>query len=170
MAAMTRKTRPILKSLRRFVPVVALTAAVVFSTGLLQGQSSDRAKRLGGKLICMCGCNQILTECNHVGCTRSGAMLKEMDQRVTANDSDDLILQSFVQEFGAAVLAEPPTRGFNSLAWAIPGIAFALGLGLVVMVIRQWRHRVAAVPAAGPAVSPEMLARARREIDRQTDD
>jgi cytochrome c-type biogenesis protein CcmH/NrfF len=175
MAVMIRNTefaraRPIVKSLRRFVPIVALAAAVVFSTGLLQGQSSDRAKRLGGKLICMCGCNQILTECNHVGCTMSGAMLKEMDQRVTANDSDDLILQSFVQEFGAAALAEPPTRGFNSLAWAIPGIAFALGLGLVVMVIRQWRHRVTVVPAAGPPVSPEMLARARREIDRQTDD
>lgn len=171
-AMVTKSTRARTKTrrLRRFTALFALALAVVFSTGMLQGQSSDRAKRLGGKLICMCGCNQILTECNHVGCTRSGEMLKEMDRRVTANDSDDLILQSFVQEFGAAVLAEPPTRGFNSLAWAIPGIAFALGLALVVMVIRQWRHRVAVVPAAGPAVSPEMLARARREIDRQTDD
>ncbi len=119
----------------------------------------------------MCGCNQILTQCNHVGCKVSGAMLQEMDQRVSANDSDDLILQSFVQEYGAQVLAEPPTHGFNSLAWAIPGIAFALGLALVVMVIRQWRHRVVVASAApGATVSPEMLARARREIDRQTDD
>jgi cytochrome c-type biogenesis protein CcmH len=150
--------------------VLALAVAVMFSTGLLQGQNSDRAKRLGGKLICMCGCTQILTACNHVGCKTSAEMLKKMDQRVTGNNSDDLILQSFVQEYGAQTLAEPPTRGFNSLAWMIPGIAFTLGLGLVLMVIRQWRHRVVLSSAAGPGVSPEMLERARRQIERETDD
>jgi hypothetical protein len=29
-------------------------------------QLSDRAKQVGGKFMCMCGCNQVLTECNHV--------------------------------------------------------------------------------------------------------
>ena len=32
---------------------------------------------------------------------------------VARNDSDDLILQAFVQEYGPTVLAEPPTKGFN---------------------------------------------------------
>ena len=58
-------------------------------------------------MICMCGCGQILTACNHVGCKTSLAMLKEMDARVTSGDSDDLILQSFVQEYGEKVMAEP---------------------------------------------------------------
>lgn len=150
--------------------------AIVFTVGLLtasivQGQSSDRAKQLGGKLICMCNCSQILTACNHVGCTMSTTMLKEMDQRVGANESDDLLLQSFVQEYGEQVLAEPPTHGFNSIAWMIPGIAFALGLGFVVMVIRQWRNRpVVLAPASGPAISSEALERARRQVDRETED
>jgi cytochrome c-type biogenesis protein CcmH len=160
----------VMTRLGKLAPVLALAAAVTFSTGLLQGQSTDRAKRLGAKLICMCNCGQILTACNHVGCTRSSAMLKEMDQRVAAGDSDDLILQSFVQEYGEQALAEPPTHGFNSLAWAIPGIAFALGLGLVVVVIHHWRHPAVPVPASGPAVSPELLARTRRQADRETDD
>jgi cytochrome c-type biogenesis protein CcmH len=156
--------------LRKLAPVVALAAAVIFSTGMLQGQSSDRAKVLGAKLICMCNCGQILTACNHVGCTRSSAMLKEMDQRVASGDNDDLILQSFVQEYGEAVLAEPPTHGFNSLAWAIPGVAFVLGLGLVIVVIRNWRHPAAPATASGPAISPELLERGRRQADRDTDD
>src|SRR5207248_5375260 len=80
-----------------WLPALALAATLV-SVSLVQGQSSDRAKQLGGKLICMCNCNQILTACNHVGCTMSSAMLKEMDQRVASNESDDLLLQSFVQE------------------------------------------------------------------------
>jgi len=156
--------------LRKLAPVVALAAAVVFSTGMLQGQSSDRAKTLGAKLICMCNCGQILTACNHVGCTRSAAMLKEMDQRVASGDNDDLILQSFVQEYGEAVLAEPPTHGFNSLAWAIPVIAAIFGLGVVLLVIRNWRHPAVPAPASGPAISPELLDRARRQADRETDD
>jgi cytochrome c-type biogenesis protein CcmH len=159
-----------MSKLRRLAPVLALAAAVTFSTGLVQGQSSDRAKQLGGKLICMCNCGQILTACNHVGCTRSTAMLKELDQRVAANDSDDLILQSFVQEYGEQALSEPPTHGFNSLAWAIPGIAFAMGLGLVIVVIRHWRHPAVPAPASEPAISPELLERGRQQADRETDD
>ncbi len=89
-------------------------------------------------------------------------MLKEMDQRVASGDSDDLILQSFVQEYGEAVLAEPPTHGFNSLAWAIPVIAFVMGLGLgdsghsplAASGLCPW-------PASGPAIFAR-IARARR--------
>jgi cytochrome c-type biogenesis protein CcmH len=163
---------------RSFMTLVALGAALVLSTGMLQGQSSDRAKQLGNKMICMCNCGQILTQCNHVGCKTSLAMLKDLDARVQKGDSDDLILQSFVQEYGTAVLAEPATHGFNALAWAIPGIAFALGLALVVLVIRHWRRPPALAAAGGPAISSgvpaalsaDRMERARREADRETDE
>jgi cytochrome c-type biogenesis protein CcmH len=147
-----------------------LTALAVLLSGLLYAQSSERAKRIGGQLMCMCNCNQILTQCNHVGCTVSAAMLKDLDQRVQAAGSDDLILQSFVQEFGTKVLASPPAQGFNLLAWVIPGGAFVAGLSLVIVVIRQWRHRYELAPAGGPPVSDEVLERARQQADRETED
>jgi cytochrome c-type biogenesis protein CcmH/NrfF len=155
---------------RRRMAVVSLAAVAVLVSGLLYAQDSDRAKRIGGQLMCMCGCNQVLTQCNHVGCKVSAAMLKELDQRVQTASSDDLILQSFVQEFGPKVLASPPAQGFNLLAWFIPGIAFAAGLSLVVVVIRQWRRRFELAPAGGPPVSAEALARAREQVDRETQD
>ena len=133
------------------------------------GQQTDRAKALGKRLMCMCGCNQVLTSCNHVGCTMSAAMLKQLDQVVARNEPDDLTLQSFVQEYGERVLAEPPAKGFNRIAWFIPGAAFGLGFVIVLVVISHWRRRVAAVPAA-PQVPPEVLARAREQIDRETED
>lgn len=154
----------------RVPPVLALAAVLALVSGLLYAQNSDRAKRVGGGLICMCNCSEILTQCNHVGCTMSTAMLKELDQRVGENSSDDLLLQSFVQEYGPKVLASPPARGFNLLAWIIPGLAFGLGLGTVVMVIRQWRRRFELAPAGGPPVSSEALDRARRQADRETED
>ena len=32
-------------------------------------------------------------------------------------------------------------EGFNSIAWYIPGVAFAIGLGIVITLIRLWRQR-----------------------------
>jgi cytochrome c-type biogenesis protein CcmH len=144
-------------------------------------QKTDRAKALGTKLMCMCGCGQILTQCNHLNCPSSGPMLKELDMHVSKGEADDLIIQDFVQEYGEKVLSSPPSTGFNSIAWYIPGVAFVLGLGVVVMVIRLWRQRdIDRVAAAGtapraPYDSPTdrldaRLEEARRRADRETDD
>jgi cytochrome c-type biogenesis protein CcmH len=145
------------------------TAALTRPAG---AQQTDRAKNLGKRLICMCGCNQILTACNHVGCSTSTAMLKKLDQVVARNEPDDLTLQSFVQEYGEQVLAEPPAKGFSRVAWFIPGAAFGLGLVIVLLVISHWRRRVALAPAGAPGekISPELLARARRQADQETED
>lgn len=150
-----------------------LAAAIVPLATIPAGaQQTDRAKRVGSKFLCMCSCNQILTQCNHVGCTMSTSMLKELDQRVARGDSDDLVAQSFVQEFGPKVLAEPPNRGFSRVAWWIPGLALAAGLAVVVGVISRWRSRPMAV-GGGPSmqeISPEILERARRRADLETEE
>ena len=117
----------------------------------------------------MCNCNQILTACNHVGCSTSAAMLKKLDQVVARNEPEDLTVQSFIQEWGERVLAEPPAKGFNRLAWFIPGGAFALGLVLVIVVIAHWRRRMTLAPA-GPSVSPDALSRARLQADQETEE
>jgi cytochrome c-type biogenesis protein CcmH len=148
----------------------ALCLISLLGAVLLHAQSSERAKQLGEGMLCMCNCNQILTQCNHVGCPVSGEMLKKLDQRVAGNASDDLILQSFVQEYGPRVLASPPAQGFNLVAWIIPGLSFAVGLAIVILVIRNWRQRLEPLPAAGPAVSPDVLERARQQADRETED
>jgi len=155
---------------RHAAAVLSLAAILTLLAGLLYAQSSERAKRLGSGMFCMCNCGQILTACNHVGCTVSATMLKQLDERVAVNSSDDLLLQSFVQEYGPKVLASPPAQGFNLLAWIIPGLAFGLGLGVVLRVIRQWRRRFELAPAGGPPISTEALDRARRQADRETED
>jgi cytochrome c-type biogenesis protein CcmH len=152
----------------------ALTlAAILLGVSFVQGQSSDRAKQVGAKMVCMCGCGQVLTECNHIDCPVGPVMLKKVDQRIASGDSDDLLLQSFIQEYGEQVLSEPPAHGFNLVAWIIPVIAFGAGLALVIVVIRQWRGRTPArnlAPASGPAISADALNRGRHQADRETDD
>ncbi len=63
--------------------LLAATAALFVSAA--SPQETARAKALGQKLMCVCGCNQILTACNHVGCTYSHTQLKELDQAVARN-------------------------------------------------------------------------------------
>jgi cytochrome c-type biogenesis protein CcmH/NrfF len=147
----------------------------------VDAQKTDGAKALGTKLMCMCGCGQILTQCNHINCPSSGPMLKELDAHVVKGEADDLIIQDFVQEYGEKVLSAPPTRGFNSIAWYIPGVAFAIGLGIVITLIRLWRQRDVARLATASSAPPiphtsaselhdVQLERARKQADLDTED
>jgi cytochrome c-type biogenesis protein CcmH/NrfF len=160
---------------------VAAGIALAMVPAQLSAQRSDRAKMLGRKLMCMCGCGQILTECNHINCPSSGPMLKELDQHVATGEADSLVIQDFVQEYGEKVLSEPPSTGFNSIAWYIPGAAFALGLGIVVTLIRMWRQRditrvarASAAPPVAASAAGEMrniqLERARKQADQETEE
>ncbi len=151
-----------------------LAAAPLFAQAPVQ--STDRAKTLGKQLMCTCGCGDTAGSCSHAGAAFSGpcevakAKLKEMNERMDRGESDRAILQAFVQEYGESALAAPPARGLNLFAYTFPAIAFAIGLALVLMIIRQWRHRPQVAPASGPAVSAEMLEHARRQIERDVQD
>jgi len=147
----------------------------------VDAQKTEHAKVIGAKLMCMCGCGQILTACNHINCPSSAPMIKEVDQHVSAGEADDLIVQDFIQEYGEKVLSAPPSTGFNSIAWYIPGAAFALGLGIVLVIIRMWRqrdvHRLAsasAAPAPAATLATEVrsvqLERARQQADQETEE
>jgi cytochrome c-type biogenesis protein CcmH len=133
-------------------------------------QETQRAKDIGNKMLCVCGCNEILTACNHVGCTYSHAMLKEIDDRIARGDSDSLIFQSFVQEYGPKVLASPPASGFNLAAWIIPVVVPMAALLILWFVVRRWRERAVLSPAGGPPISAEFLSQARRESGRESDE
>jgi cytochrome c-type biogenesis protein CcmH len=103
-------------------------------------------------MMCICSCNQILLECNHVGCPDSDGMRNELMVAVNRGDSDSLVEQSFVQKYGPIVLAAPTTTGFDRTAWIVPFAALALGLMLVVMVIRAWKNRP--TPAIADGLKP----------------
>jgi cytochrome c-type biogenesis protein CcmH len=159
------------KRLRAFAALFAIAFFAVLP--LLAQQQADRVKEVGGKFLCMCSCGQILTQCNHVGCTVSTSMLKELGAMVNRGDSEDKITQTFVQEFGTTVYAEPPKTGFSLVAWLMPVFYFLIGAAIVVFFINKWRKQApapAAVAPAGVHISPEAYERARSQADRETED
>jgi len=157
-----------------FSLVIALSASsgAVLSSRALADQT-DRAKQIGGKFMCMCGCNQVLTQCNHVGCTVSANMLKELDGWVVRGDSETVITSAFVQEFGTKVYAEPPKSGLSLVAWMLPSIYLLLGTLIVVFVIWRWRSRAmqpAPTVPGTPGISAQNLENARRRVAQETED
>jgi hypothetical protein len=138
--------------------------------------ASSHAKKMGNRIMCMCGgCEDTAGSCNHTGGAFSGPCptalgeLKELDERIGKGESDDLVLQDFVQEYGPQVLVVPPARGFNLAAWIMPVAVALVGFLLALMVVRRWRGRALRVAPAGPdlPVRPELIARARAETDNE---
>jgi cytochrome c-type biogenesis protein CcmH len=151
--------------------VFAMAPLVITPVGAQQ--LSDRAKQIGGKFMCMCGCSQVLTECNHVGCSVSASMLKELNRSLSRGNSEDAITQMFVQEFGTKVYAEPPKSGFSLVAWVLPSVYLFVGAGVVIFVIARWRKRPppqVSLAGGAPGISPELLERARARASRETQD
>lgn len=123
--------------------VVAVLAVVML------GADSSRFDRLGHAMICTCGCNQILLECNHVGCTSSAAMIGELREQLASGAPDTTILNWFVAKYGPVVLAAPTQSGFGEVAWVTPLAAFALATLGTGAVVWAWRRRT--LRLAGPA-------------------
>ena len=159
----------ILKSITRFRLLASIFLGVLLLLGA--GDDSARVNRLGHQMMCVCGCNQILLECNHVGCTYSARMRNELVAGVDAGDSDGTILQAFIQKYGTTVLAAPTMTGWvNRAAWVMPYAALGFGILLVALVVRAWRNRPlpAAVGVPAPVRGTELdrfRAQARRETD-----
>jgi len=122
-------------------------------------------------MMCVCGCNQILLECNHVGCSYSSRMRNELVAAVDAGNDDGSVLQIFIQKYGTTVLASPTTVGWvNRAAWVMPYAALALGILLVVFVVRVWRNRPLSAVVGIPApVAGAELDRFRAQARKETD-
>jgi cytochrome c-type biogenesis protein CcmH/NrfF len=159
-------TRP--NPTRRLLHCSLLSLAVF---GLLgAGDPATRFNEIGHQMMCICSCNQVLLECNHVGCPDSDGMRNELKAAIDRGDSDSLVEQAFVQKYGPTVLAAPTTSGFDRTAWIVPFAALAFGLGFVVIVIREWKKRPAPAIAEGlhPASTAE-LNKFRDQAGKETD-
>ncbi len=138
---------------------LTLACAMVF-TMLGAGDTSARFNDLGHKMMCTCGCAQILLECNHVGCTVSGTMRDELQAGLDRGDNDSMIYNAFVQKYGPTVLAAPMRGGFDDVAWIMPIAVFILATLGTALLIRKWKLRTVPMPPA-PATPGEDLLRER---------
>jgi cytochrome c-type biogenesis protein CcmH/NrfF len=150
---------------------LVLAIAVCFSMGATN--DSSRVQNLDHRMMCTCGCAQLLGECNHVGCTESTQELSELRADIASGMSDQQIFNAFVAKYGATVLAAPPTKGFDLVAWIAPFAVFLAALAGTLLLIRRWGGLRGFHPQHAGAEDLSTLDPAERErierIRRDTD-
>jgi cytochrome c-type biogenesis protein CcmH/NrfF len=151
------------------VRAVRMLAIALLAITFMGADVDARFSKLGHQLMCMCGCNQVLLECNHVGCSYSERMRNELTASLERGDNDSLALQSFVQKYGNTVLSAPTSSGFNVIAWIMPFAVFAAASVLTVWLVRLWKSRPVAQTVASPNLGNEQLDELRRKARQETE-
>jgi cytochrome c-type biogenesis protein CcmH len=82
-------------------------------------------------------------------------------RRLRAGQTPAEIEDYFVARFGESILLAPPARGIDVLAWIVPALLVAAGLGALGLALRRWA-------GAGPAPEPTTLTAEERDaVDRE---
>jgi cytochrome c-type biogenesis protein CcmH len=92
---------------------------------------------------------------------------------LTEGKTEDEILQHFVDQYGARVLAEPPKEGFFWLIYLLPPAIILVGAVVLFRSLKEWTKPKAAAPASGgersesSAKKDDYVARLEEELKKQ---
>jgi cytochrome c-type biogenesis protein CcmH len=140
---------------------VALAALVLAAPA---GASEERptAAELESELVCPV-CESTLDTSNAPVALRMKAFIRE---RIAAGDTKSEIKAALVDQFGQAVLAVPPKRGFELVAWLLPLAGLALGAVVVGLLAWRWSHARGGdePPEGGEPLDPELERRLDDEL------
>jgi cytochrome c-type biogenesis protein CcmH len=160
----SRRLRIAFKALQ----AAALCLAVCFSLGA--NDDNSRLNNLSHRMMCQCGCAQLLGECDHLGCPYREPEMAELRAALSAGQTDQQIFDQFTAKYGAVVLAAPTMHGFNLVAWIAPFAVLAAGFLGTFLLVRRWSvgpTPLAASSAADANLDPEERER-RDRIRRET--
>ncbi|HMI99585.1 MAG TPA: cytochrome c-type biogenesis protein [Gaiellaceae bacterium] len=140
--------------------LVAVPAAA--ASGSRMDANRPTLAELEGEVMCPV-CNTTLDQSNSPIARRIKTFIA---QRIAAGDSKQEIKDRLVADWGPQILAAPPKKGFDLLAWLLP-IVGLLG-GALVLAALAWRWSRVREPAAPAAVGidPALEQRIDQELAR----
>jgi len=139
--------------------------ALAFAGTAAASESKPTPAELESELVCPV-CETTLDTSNAPVALRMKAFIRA---RIAAGDTKSEIKAQLVDQFGTAVLAVPPRKGFDLVAWLLP--LAGLGLGVVAVGALAWRWsrvRGDAPPAGeeGQPLDPALERRLDDELER----
>ena len=152
------------KSFATGVLALSVFATVSFAQSA-EELESPAVNRIAKRLNCPCGCKtNMACRMDPYPCRTCWDNKKKILQMEQAGLSDQAILASFSKDMGPDVVAVPPGIIGSLLSYT----AAALGLLLVVFVIRKYRRKELAVSAGAPPHDPH-FERYRDQIDKEVE-
>jgi cytochrome c-type biogenesis protein CcmH len=146
----------------RLAVALAAIVACCGASGAVASEAHPTLAELEHEVMCPT-CHTTLDVSQAPAADRIRAFIRA---RIAAGDAKSEIERRLVSQFGDAVLAEPPRRGFGLLAWVVPVVAAALGavaVGGGVTAARRAQRRASPAPAR---VDPRLEALLDQELGR----
>lgn len=128
---------------------------------------STTVRDVAREIICQCGCNMVLDNCEMAVCAwrdRNSAVIKE---KLTQGQSKTEIVQFFVLRYGEGVMAEPPKRGFNLTAWLSPFAVLLAGGVMTYLALRAWVRRGRRSQASAITEAEEEDEKYQRRLEKE---
>jgi len=142
-----------------------LVAGVCFAQSAEQLES-PAVNRIATRLNCPCGCKtNMACRMDPYPCRTCWDNKKKILQMEQAGLSDQAILDSFAKEMGTNVVVVPPGM-LGSLSFYT---AAALGLVLVLFVIRKYSRKPAVVAGAPEVSDDPLLTRYHDQIEKEVE-
>jgi cytochrome c-type biogenesis protein CcmH len=139
--------------------VLALVAVAPASAS----EQKPTAAELESELVCPV-CDSTLDTSNAEIARRMKAFIRV---RIAAGDTKSEIKAKLVDQFGPRVLAVPPRKGFDWLAWLLPLAGIGVAAAVVGAIAWSWsRGNAPAPPPDEPALDPEQERRLDDELSR----
>jgi cytochrome c-type biogenesis protein CcmH len=139
---------------------IALLAALAFASPAWASEQKPTSAELESELVCPI-CDSTLDTSNAEIARRMKTFIRV---RIAAGDTKSEIKAKLVAQFGRGVLAVPPRRGFDWLAWLLPLAGIAAAGVLVGALAWGWSRSRA---GDEPEHEPPLDAATERQLDNE---
>lgn len=157
----------------RLVVIVGIVMSVVALAAAAPAAAVPPVSSVSDKIMCLCGCNSVLSVCPHPDCSWGVPAKEDIKQQLAAGKTPEAIIAQYVSKYGEQVLAAPTKRGFNMVVWVLPFVMLLIGAVVIYYLARTWaaRHADAAeeatvVPARVEDHPDEMVRRMEDELKK----
>jgi cytochrome c-type biogenesis protein CcmH len=144
--------------------IAVAVAALALAAPAAASEERPTASELESELVCPV-CETTLDTSNAPVALRMKAFIRE---RIAAGDTKSEIKAQLVDQFGPTVLAVPPRKGFDWIAWLLPLAVLAVGAVLVGVLAWRWSRRRGDAPPGDEdqPLDPELEHRLDAELAR----
>jgi len=153
---------------RHWFSLFGILASLLLAGPMARAESAHppTLEKLGNEVQCTCGgCVAPINECPMLNCAEKAEIRAFITKEITDGKDETTILQDLSLKYGVQVLSAPPAHGFNLAVWVLPPVGLLVGMGVVLVFVRRWKHKPDISPVATPAArDPKILSAVEEEM------
>ena len=147
---------------------LAVILALALAAPALASEKQPTQNEIESEIVCPVCAPETLDQSNSAVAQQ---MKRFIATRIAAGDTKSEIERKLVADYGEQVLASPPKKGFNLLAWLLPIVGVVAGAAALGALAWRWSRKRGDGPVAGPP-GPSSNGRAQHdpELERRLDE